>query len=396
MVFGESKGNKGQFKKNILSKLGILVLIGVIIALVALSACVPQTTTPTTTAPKPAASTTAAPTTAAPTTAAPTAPATSSAPASATAPVQTYNWKAEFVWNPGDSSRDNGWVPTLKQINQKTNGQLNYTFYEPDSIIPTAGMLRAVSQGTLDMALTAGGYYSETPEKIGGLLLGLPMAWTTPQDVYSIYYEHGLLELLQKVYADSFNVKFFPNSGSGAYGLSTNFEVTSLASFKGKVIRTTDAYAPLIQGLGAQTVNIAGADLYTALRLGTINGMGYSFNGFVTQSFGEVIKYAIRPALLCPSVSAYFINMDSWNKLPKSVQDTFAQTVKENFLSSAVYATSLDDKAIKDSGVKTVQLSDADKATLYQLSMVTWDKTATNGPISAAAIKILKDYYKLK
>lgn len=305
-------------------------------------------------------------------------------------PVQ---WKAQYAWGKGDGTRTYGWEPTFEKILSKTNGALAIDFYDPNALVPNSDMMRAVQKGAIDVYLGGASRNTAIPQKLGLVTQGISMAWSTPEDAYKIFYEHGLLKLLQDMYAKEMGLMYFPAGGSGNYGISTSFAFKSIADLKGKKIRASATYAPLLNAMGATPVSIPGAELYMALKLGTVDGMVYSFNGFVSQKFGEVVKYAMLPALVCPPLGAYFINLDSWNKLSKDVQDLIAKQIQDDFIPGTLSSIEKDSVSIAEAGVTLVQLSDDEIKSLRAMSQQSWDEIAAQGPLAKQAIQIIKDYY---
>jgi len=305
-------------------------------------------------------------------------------------------WRAQFAWHKGDATRTYGWEPTLKAIQENSGGRLAIEFFEPNALVPDQGMLSAVSKGAIDLALGGASRYAMIPEGLGLITQGVPMAWSNPEDAYEIYYERGLLELLQRVYADELNVKFFPSGGSGRYGISTTFPFSGLDGLAGKKLRASSTYAAVVEALGGTPTYIPGAELYMGLKLGTVDGMVYSYNGFVTQQFGEVLTHVMLPALVTPPVGVFWINMDSWNALPADLQELIALQIREDFIPSTRISMAQDDEAIEDSGLTTVQLADEEAMKLRELCLAGWEEIAAQGPSAYEAVSILKDFYGIQ
>ena len=116
--------------------------------------------------------------------------------------------------------------------------------------------------------------------------------------------------------------------------------VDSLEGIKGKKVRAVGDQAQLLKALGGVPVPLPHPEVYTALQTGTLDGA----LGFPSQamSFGyyEVTKSWLRGApgrYLVPSM----INKDTWNKLPKDLQQILFETGKQQVR----YLASLQDYA---------------------------------------------------
>ncbi|MBA7668917.1 hypothetical protein ES703_77037 [subsurface metagenome] len=86
--------------------------------------------------------------------------------------------------------------------------------------------------------------------------------------------------------------------------------------------------------------------------------------------------------------------MDSWNALPKDLQEIIYNQVKDDFIPSTYVGMEDGLRALAGSGVRLVTLSDEEVAKVRELAFETWEAVAAKGPTAKEAVEIIKNYYK--
>ncbi|MGX0978433.1 TRAP-type mannitol/chloroaromatic compound transport system substrate-binding protein, partial [Roseovarius sp. MBR-51] len=160
-------------------------------------------------------------------------------------------------------------------VEELSNGRIKFETYDTGALSSVTGMLEAVDQGIIDVSQSYGAFYSgDVPE--ADVEVGLPFAWKRPWEAYDAYYNRGLREVISGAYETKFNVKHFPAILGMNYGVALRDEISSISDLAGKKIRAVGVYGEYVQQLGASPVVIPGAELYTAMQLGTIDGVLYA------------------------------------------------------------------------------------------------------------------------
>jgi len=314
-----------------------------------------------------------------------------------TAPApQVFKWKAVWGWPKVLTVRPTTQV-VWDQIVAKSNGRIQIEYIEPGTLMPNEAILNAVGTGSVDVGMAFATWFTETPEQLGQVLNGLPMAWTTPEDALSLYYDHGLLKFLRDKVYSPLNAFMLPGSITGPYSLSTSFPLTKMEDIKGKKIRTNTTYAPFISAWGGVPTTIPGEELYMALKLGTVDGQVWGLSGFSSgQNLGEVLSWAVLPAFSFPPVAPNWISLKSWNALPDDLKGMIEDVVKKNFITSANNEKVSSDKDMAAAKMNIYRMTDAEYKKSQEIARSLWDKKAKDGPLSLEAVGILKSYYGMK
>lgn len=287
-------------------------------------------------------------------------------------------------------------------VTRMSEGRIQFEVYEAGALASVTGMLEAVDQGVLDISQSWGGYYvGDVPE--GDVEIGLPMAWEEPWEAYDAYYNRGLKEVIAEAYESRFNVKYFPLPIHLAYGVSTREPISGLADLRGRKIRAIGVYGDLMRELGASAVVIPGAELPTALQLGTVDGIIYGAEAIASQGLEQNLKSMTYRPNWNAGVGHWVINRDVWESLPEDLQEVIEFAAHYGNLAQTMnYAAAEAAKVavLEAAGVELLDLSDEDRDTLNAAAMKIWDQIAARSELAAKAVEIVRqqqrDYGHIK
>ena len=94
-------------------------------------------------------------------------------------------------------------------------------------------------------------------------------------------------------------------------------KIQTLEDFRNIKLRTTGAWAEIAGKLGASTVTLPGAEVYTALERGVVDATEWSTPSLNEPAgFHKVAKYIIVPGIHSPTVvQEVIVNKRAWNSL---------------------------------------------------------------------------------
>jgi TRAP-type C4-dicarboxylate transport system substrate-binding protein len=281
-------------------------------------------------------------------------------------------------------------------VEEWSDGRIKFENYEAGALTSVAGMIDAVDQGIIDIGQSWGGFYvGDVPE--ADVEVGLPLAWSEPWEAYDAYYNRGLKELAAEAYESRFNVKHFPVPISMTYVVSTRQDLSSLEDLKRLKIRALGVYGELMQSLGASAVVVPGPELYTALQLGTIDGLVYGIEAAVAQGLQEYLKTAIVTPNFNAGVGHFLINRDTWNSLPPDLQNVIERAAHYGTVASAMDYAAVEAASVGElqrAGVKLLTLSEAEQKKLVESATTLWDKIAERSEIAAKGVEIIREQQK--
>ncbi len=161
------------------------------------------------------------------------------------------------------------------------------------------------------------------------------------------------------------------------FHLFTNKPVKRPTEMAGQKIRTSATYEPFVKALGAVPVTLPGGEVYTALERGTVDGYAWCVLGNINFGWPEVCKYILEPRIYEMNVEG-LINLDTWNKLPKNLQDLIMKIQIQNEIDFAPVFTKLAETEYADmqqkKGMKVIKFSPEDTKWYVDLAYkAAWD-----------------------
>jgi TRAP-type C4-dicarboxylate transport system substrate-binding protein len=320
----------------------------------------------------------------------------------AIAEEKVYTLKYQHSYPPTLSFSNKTGAGFIKLVERWSNGRIKFQVFEAGAVASVAGMLEAVHNGILDVAQSWGGFYvGVVPE--ADVETGLPMAWNEAYEVYDAYYDRGLREVIANAYESRYNVKHFPAIISMQYAISTTKPVHHLSDLKGMKLRAIGVYGEFARELGASATVIPGAELYTALQLGTIDGLIYDAEAVVATGLEKFLKTSIVSPNLNAGSGQWLINKKIWNSLPKDLQQVIEDAVQYGNMASAMgYRASAEVSlgTMRKAGVNLLTLPDNEVDEARKVALELWDKVASRSDGAAKGVAIVKqqlrDYGRMK
>ena len=291
---------------------------------------------------------------------------------------------------------DWGWA---QWITDRTNGRLKINVVSPNAIFPNHEAVENVGGGVVDMAATAQGWIAGTiPECYVGT--GMSMMWPDARYVFDCYYNYGLLDKFQPVFAEH-NIYMIPTFNAEVGGIGATFDCTDMASIEGRKIRFFGAHGILIEALGGLPVSLPYADVYMGLKLGTIEGTTTGALALENIKLKEVLKGWASMGLYGCTVNAQLYNMDSLNALPDDIKQIVVESTPEYLASTVAMTELLQQKiaiaaAVEDYGMQHwVWAADEQAAARTLASEVVWPQYGEKSALSQEMLDIVIEYLKI-
>jgi len=333
------------------------------------------------------------------------APAPTPAPAPAPAKPEVIHWQGQTSY-PSVETPDPERFPLsfwgcgragaffADWIKEATGGRLVIDVAPPGAVVPVKDSLSAISKGTLDMCgLHYGAYHAGVmPET--NIEIGLPFAWETASEEWDALYNWGLQKEFEEIYAEH-NTWPLLFGGHGFYHVCARGLLTSPDDLKGMKIRATGIYGRYIKALGGIPVVLPKADLYMALKLGTVDGAITGASALSNVKLQEVTDCYVRYPNLNNIGCTFMFNMDSLNALPDDIRELI---YRDSYAILANYFASVYDvenswslqTAVKEGYVKEIIWSEEDTAKVRKIGIGLWDEVAAKSPRCAKLIDIIK------
>ena len=212
-----------------------------------------------------------------------------------------------------------------KRVAAATGGKFQISLFAAGEIVPTAGVLDAVKDGTVEMGHAASYWYIGKDPALA-FDTALPFGLNSRQQSAWMF-DGGGLDLMREFFKD-YNIYNIPCGNTGTQmGGWFRKEIKNLDDLKGLKFRVGGLAGQVLAKMGVVPQQIPPADIYPALEKGTIDATEW-IGPYDDQKLGfnRVAKYYYYPGWWegGPQLSIY-VNTRHWASLPKEYQ-----TILEN------------------------------------------------------------------
>ncbi len=223
-------------------------------------------------------------------------------------------------------------VEFVERINAISD-DVEFQHYDPGKLVPTFEALDAVSNGSVDAAYAATGYW-QGKLPAASLFSAVPFGPEAGEFMGWILYDDGAA-LWQEMYDQAgYNVKAMP-CGVIAPETSGWFknEINSVEDLQGLNMRFFGLGAKVMERLGVSTSLLAGGDIFPALERGAIDATEFSMPRIDERlGFYKLVKYNYFPGWHQPAtLFELLINGDVWEDLGETAQKQIETTCLATF-----------------------------------------------------------------
>lgn len=200
-----------------------------------------------------------------------------------------------------------------KEVERRTNGKVVINTFPGSTLLNAKNMFDGVVAGTADIGCTSMAYQPGrfVVTNATGLPLGAPNATVGSLVLWDIY---------KKYKPEAFSkVKVITMFNTYPANIMSKKPVRTLSDLKGLELRASGPAAAALKAWGATPVGMPMPATVEALQKGIVQGLFSSGDVMKTLKFAEFCKYVtMTRRVMYPF--AVFMNLDTWNKLPKDVQ----------------------------------------------------------------------------
>ena len=198
------------------------------------------------------------------------------------------------------------WEAFVDYVNGKGEGVLKITAIGGPEAVPPFEVGNAVQSGVVDIANVTSAFYTNLiPESDA-----LHLSTNTIQDQR----ENGCYEFINQVHQEKMNAYYLARTGDHVPFHLYLTKPIDEPDLSGLTIRTTPVYRAFFEKLGANLVQTAPGEVYTALERGSIDGYGWPIQGILDLGWDEQTKYRVDPGFYQVDVNI-LVNLDIWNGL---------------------------------------------------------------------------------
>ena len=231
-----------------------------------------------------------------------------------------YKWNMVTTWPKNFPGLGMAAENLSQYVKEMSNGRLIIKVYGAGELVPAMGVFDAVSLGNVELGHGAS-YYWTGKVKSSQFFTAVPFGLTA-QEMNGWLHHGGGLELWKEAY-EPFNLVPLAGGNTGVQMAGWfNKEINSIEDIKGIKMRIPGLAGEVFTRLGAETVQLAGNEIFLSLQQGVIDAAEWvgPYND-LTFGFHQVAKYYYYPGWHEPgSTLEIIVNKDALESLPDDLR----------------------------------------------------------------------------
>jgi len=269
----------------------------------------------------------------------------------------------------------------VKKVNDEGKGLVQINYIGGPKAIPTFEQGNALRSGVVDMSNT-------TTSFVAGIV---------PEGLAINYTNQTMAEMRKNVAIDYLNkimmekgLYYYARTGEGVqYYIYSNKRIDK-ADLTGLKLRIAPIYRDFFQKLGANVVQIAPGEVYTALERGVVDGYGWPLLGIFDLGWHEKTKFRIEPGFYAIELGVIF-SANTWRKLnpaQRAFLEKQAVWLESQNVDMAAKDAPAEIKKQQDAGLQVIKL-DAEQSRILQKTAydAAWDAVVKSSPAHGAKLR---------
>ncbi|WP_166416006.1 TRAP transporter substrate-binding protein [Cochlodiniinecator piscidefendens] len=312
-------------------------------------------------------------------------------------PSEITEWVFQPAFDQTDAGWANGLIPWVEAVEAATQGTVVIRVEPAGALVSGSEAFGAAAAGLTDGYAGWGSVYGgDMPE--GMLAFGMAMGANDTDEAWEVMWgnpDYRVGDIIQDA-AHARNLHWAGWTNQGPNAMFTTFRVDSIEDLEGHKMRAGGPQAIFHATMGGAPVSMNGGEIYTAIKLGTIEGTYWDTGGIDDMSFHEVIDYAIMPGWNPAQHQEIFINLQSWNALTDwqrtQIDGIFEETY---FETSRLHAEGVEEalQILRDAGGEVIHLSDEEVARMRERSIEeVWPQVAAASEGNARGVAIYEQF----
>ena len=266
-------------------------------------------------------------------------------------------------------------VPELKKrVAERTGHTLKVTEGWASSVVKATEVLEGTQSGIIDLGLFC---YCHEGGKLALHNFPYYAPFTSPDPVVSIKATRATYEaipelqgILQKGNGQR-NLALIPIDN---YDVISKFSFTTASSMKGRKVGGAGPNLPWAERIGAIPVSVTGPEFYTNFQTGLFEAALAFVSIMDSLKLYPIAKYYVQVGFGSMSILGLDVNLKSFNKLPKEVQDILVETASEMEVRAGPFTQEVTDRylgIIEENGAEIVKFPESERRVWAQ-ALASW------------------------
>ena len=309
----------------------------------------------------------------------------------APAEAQQFKWRQNVQWGPTDVNTKYQKL-FADRVTERTNGAITIKQFPGSTLMKAKEAAKETSRGTLKIDGNASMFYEAFVPFLK--LFSLPFTGLTASDMRDLIKPGSEGRKIVDEALATNNIKLLAFWDGGTAGLVAKEPLPTVDSLKGKKLRIAPKVAGgVLRLIGAQVISMPGSEAVDAMRRGVVEASSIEPKGIISRGYYDVAKFWNDWSIL-PIGATIMINLEEWNRLPKSMQDIVWNTAQEIEEEVNREAQKAQDAALKDvttnRGMTVIRIAAGERAKLRAASVDYIKKTVAEIEPKAQAQAMLR------
>ena len=276
----------------------------------------------------------------------------------------------------------------IEAVNTELKDAVKITWLGGPEVMPAFDQPEAVKKGIFQIGFMPAAYY-------GGMLPAADAISLSKFDFKKERQPGGVYDYFIAMHK-KINMMLLGTWLYDPFYLYVKKPVKGVDDLKGLKMRTAAKYDKMMLKLGMVPVTVQFGETYTALQRGVVDGFGWPTIGPKEWGWLEFAKYVIDIPFYTRQNTFMLMNLDTFNKLAKPVQEKLvAISAKFEPEMQAYFEKQIaaEKKEMEKLGVQRIKFSDADKKKfLAAANDAFWEDLEKKAPEETKALKKLLGY----
>ncbi len=284
--------------------------------------------------------------------------------------------------------------PMVDSFNAIANGQMVIELYTADELVPTAELLPALQDGTLD-AVQADDDSMQSSADVSMFGGYFPFATRYSLDVPVLFHEHGLAQIWEESYSLVENVTWLSAGAWDPCHFTTVGPIRRLADLDGLRVFTTPTAGEFLTRFGVVPVTLPWDDVADAVRRGDLDGIAWSgITEVYSVGWADVTNYFLTNSLSGAWCGSFFANTESWEALPDHLQHLFRVCMDSSHYRRLHWYWG-GEARLRTQGeqLELTSIPDDEWRRVQEEAVTFWDEKAMNSERASRIVAALKDYH---
>lgn len=283
--------------------------------------------------------------------------------------------------------------PQIDAFNKAANGEMEIELYYADQLVSTGELFRSLQNGTID-AVQSDDATMASPVDISVFGGYFPFSTRYSLDLPVLFNQYGLNEIWAEAYGEIRGVEWLSAGAWDPLHIFTKEPIRSLEDMRGKRVFGVPTAGRFLSRYGLIPVTIPWDDVEVALQTGELDGVAWcGFTEAYEIGWADICNYALSNNVTGAWCGSYFVNSESWAKVPDHLKELFKITIDQSHYYRQVWYWGGEAKLrVEGDKLELTTIPQKEWEQVNRDAEEFWDEIASQSDRTARVVRIFKEY----